>query len=91
MTAIFDGFATLPEPLPPPMVKRDNRAADYFSLSQTLRRISHEYRRWASEDEINGRLERYRQYQKSADAAWDNAKWYLGRARLERNTDVSDQ
>jgi hypothetical protein len=76
------GFRAAPRQMPPPMCPREKRAADYFSLSQTLRRLSHEYHRWASEYELAGNLERYRKYRQSADSAWDNAKWYLDRARL---------
>lgn len=82
---LYSPFTETSQPLPPPMQPRQQRAADYFSLSQTLRRIAHDYRRWALEDEKSGNLERYRKYRKSSDDAWQNSLWYLSRARLERD------
>lgn len=54
---------------------------DYFSLSQTQRRLAHEYKRWALEDEVIGNLERYRVNRQRSDRLWRSAKANLELAR----------
>lgn len=55
--------------------------ADLFSLSQTQRRLAHEYKQWALEDEKAGRIERCRQNRKRSDDLWHQAKANLCLAR----------
>lgn len=54
----------------------------YFRLSQTQRRLAHEYKRWALEAETLGQIERYREYRKRSDELWRSAKWNLNRLRV---------
>lgn len=55
--------------------------ADLFSLSQTLRRLAHEYKRWALADEAEGFLDHYRRHKAESTRLWRAAKWYLQAAR----------
>lgn len=64
-----------------PVVSVENRAANLFSLSQTRRRIAHEYKRWALEAETNGNLPEYRRCRKESDRLWHSAKWALDMAK----------
>ena len=59
-------------------------ALSYLSLSRTLRRLAHDYKRMALEDEQAGNLERYRLFRGYSDRAWRNAKFYLNQARICR-------
>ena len=62
----------------------NSEAQAWFSLSQTQRRLAHEYKRWALEAEKLGQLERYREYRKRSDELWQSSKWSLNRLRSWR-------
>ena len=62
-------------------INASQRFADLFSLSQTLRRLAHDYKRWALEDEAEGFLDHYRRHRAESDQLWQRAKWYLQAAR----------
>ena len=65
--------------------KRESNAASqfaaFFSLSQTQRRLAHEYKRWALADEAEGFLEHYRRHKAESNRLWQSAKWNLQAAR----------
>ena len=68
--------------------KREANAAEqsaaFFSLSQTQRRLAHEYKRWALADAAEGFLELYERHRAESDRLWNDAKWHLNRARMAR-------
>lgn len=55
---------------------------DLFSLSQTRRRLAHEYKRWALEDARAGKAERAAQCRKKSDELWQSAKSTLSYLRV---------
>lgn len=55
--------------------------AALLSLARTQRRLSHQYRAWAREDERAGKLDAYRRDKAEADRLWADAKWNLQFAR----------
>lgn len=55
--------------------------AALLSLARTQRRLSHQYRAWAREDERAGKLDAYRRDTAEADRLWASAKWNLQFAR----------
>lgn len=55
---------------------------DLFSLSQTRRRLAHEYKRWALEDASNGKPERAAGWRKKSDELWQSAKTTLNYLRV---------
>ena len=55
--------------------------AAFFSLSQTQRRLAHQYKRWALEDEAGGFFDLYRRHKAESIRLWQSAKWYLQAAR----------
>jgi hypothetical protein len=57
------------------------QSAAFFSLSQTQRRLAHEYKRWALEDAAEGFAELYRKHRAESDRLWQSAKWNLQAAR----------
>lgn len=57
------------------------QSAAFFSLSQTQRRLAHEYKRWAMKDEADGFLEHYRRHKAESNRLWNAAKWNLQAAR----------
>lgn len=54
--------------------------AALLSLALTQRRLSHEYRAWAREDEAAGRLDAYRRNSAEARRLRNDARWHLQRA-----------
>lgn len=62
----------------------NSEAQAWFSLSQTQRRLAHEYKRFALEDEQAGKLERYRLNRQRSDTLWRSAKFSLQRVRIWR-------
>lgn len=62
----------------------NSEAQAWLSLSQTQRRLAHNYKRMALEDERAGNLERYRINRKRSDDLWQSAKWSLSRLRVWR-------
>lgn len=69
-------------------LKRQARNAqwsmDLLRLSQTQRRIAHEYKRWALEYLAAGRTDRFEYYRNKSNACWQEAKLHLLRARQWR-------
>jgi hypothetical protein len=61
------------------------QSAAFFSLSQTQRRLAHDYKRWALEDAADGFDELYRKHRTESDRLWQSAKWSLSRARMLRS------
>jgi len=59
-------------------------AQAWFSLSQTQRRLAHEYRRFALQDEQAGKLDRYRLNRQRSDTLWRSAKFSLQRVKVWR-------
>jgi hypothetical protein len=57
------------------------QSAAFFSLSQTQRRLAHDYKRWALEDAADGFDELYRKHRAESDRLWQSAKWNLQAAR----------
>lgn len=55
--------------------------AALLSLARTQRRLSHQYRAWAREDERAGKLDAYRRDSAEADRLRASAKWNLKFAR----------
>lgn len=55
--------------------------AALLSLARTQRRLSHQYRTWAREDERAGKLDAYRRDTAEADRLRKDARWHLQRAR----------
>lgn len=55
--------------------------ADLLSLSQTQRRLAHEYKRWALAEEAAGDWPRYRKFKAESNRLWNEAKWHLQAAR----------
>jgi hypothetical protein len=53
----------------------------FLSLSLTQRRLAHEYKRWAIQDEAEGFAELYRRHKAEANRLWKSAKWNLQAAR----------
>lgn len=51
------------------------------SLALTQRRLSHDYRAWAREDEAAGRLDEYRRNSAEARRLRNDARWHLQRAK----------
>lgn len=62
----------------------NSEAQAWFDLSQTQRRLAHEYKRFALEDEQAGKLERYRLNKQRSDTLWRSAKFSLQRLRVWR-------
>jgi hypothetical protein len=63
-------------------INASHQSAAFFSLSQTQRRLAHDYKRWALEDA--GRWlpdELYRKHRAESDRLWQSAKWNLQAAR----------
>ncbi|CAN7498077.1 hypothetical protein LJR231_003500 [Phyllobacterium sp. LjRoot231] len=65
----------------------NSQAQAWFSLSQTQRRLAHEYHRFALEDEKNGNLERYKLNRDRSDRLWRSAKWSFQRLKVWRFVD----
>jgi len=63
-----------------------SKSAAFLSLAKTQRRLAHEYRRWAQEDEAAGRLARCRKYRAESERLWQAAKFHLRHARDWRET-----
>ncbi len=61
---------------------RIQTALAYLSLARTLRKLAHDYKRWAREAEADGNLLNYRHWRDCSDRAWDNARFYLRQARI---------
>ena len=59
----------------------DRERAAFFSLSQTQRRLAHQYKRWAMAEENGGSIERYRKYKAECNRLWQEAKWHLSMAK----------
>jgi hypothetical protein len=64
-----------------PLTSADDDFDVFLSLALTQRRLSHQYRQWARQDEAHGDLTAYRRNTKEADRLWECAKWHLNRAR----------
>lgn len=58
-----------------------NEAYAFLRLSQTQRRLAHEYKRRALEDAAAGRLDSYVKHKAESDRLWQSAKWHLNHAR----------
>lgn len=58
---------------------RDRRA--FISLALTQRRLSRQYRAWASDDETAGKLDAYRINKAEADRLVRHARFYIACAR----------
>lgn len=66
----------------PANISQDDReAAAFFHCSQTLRRLAHEYKRWALADEVEGRGDDYRKHKAESTRLWRSAKWHLSMAK----------
>lgn len=61
-----------------------NRSA-LFSLAKTQRRLSHQYRAWARQDELAGKLIAYRRNTAEANRLARDARWHFQRARMEQS------
>lgn len=55
--------------------------AAFLSLARTQRRLSHQYRAWARQDEHAGKLEAYRRNTREADRLRSDARWHVQQAR----------
>jgi hypothetical protein len=62
----------------------NTEARAWFSLSQKQRRLAHEYKRFALDDEQAGKLERYRINRQRSDTLWRAAKFSFQRVRVWR-------
>ena len=56
--------------------------AAMLSLALTQRRLSHQYRAFALEDERAGNLDAHRRNKSEADRLARDARWHLQRARM---------
>lgn len=66
-----------------PRHSKQARAEAFFSLSQTERRLSHRYARWALEAELQGNRAGYIYYTKEQRRLWRAAWFHFDHARLE--------
>jgi hypothetical protein len=51
------------------------------SCARTLNRAAVKYRQWAMEYEAKGRLDAARRWEKEARTRFEDAAWWIGRAR----------
>lgn len=59
-------------------------AKAYFSLSQTQRRLAHQVRRDALKWEALGNYQKFAACMLDGRRLWQDAKWHLERARMNR-------
>jgi len=66
----------------PANISQDAReCAAFFSLSQTQRRIAHDYKRRAMAEKAAGDVSRFDRYSAEANRLWAQAKWHLQMAK----------
>jgi len=58
-----------------------DRKAAFFSLSQTQRRLAHEYKRLALDAKDDGRMVNFEKFKAESDRLWNASKWNLQAAR----------
>lgn len=60
-------------------------ATNFLTLAKTQKRLAHDYRRWALEDEATGNLPRYRRHRAESNRLWRDSKKHLAKARIYRS------